>query len=138
MTTTISSNVEAPQIPQVQTHSKMSSYTLLYKSQVAIHQQKKVRAGDQGRNIRMKLKYGAMWKAASNHTSQALLAAFLIQLKPSCLTDGTTHSRKALYVNYPLRKCTINMPIGQANEGNSSHKVIPSSGSVKFKMQSNL
>lgn len=30
------------------------------------------------------------------------------------------------------------MPIGQANEGNSSHKVIPSSGSVKFKMQSNL
>lgn len=30
------------------------------------------------------------------------------------------------------------MPTGQANEGNFSQKVIPSSASVKLKMQSNL
>lgn len=75
-----------------------------------------------------------MWKAYLPGTISYITQTVQTQL----LTDGTAHSRKALYVNYPLRKCTINMPIGQANEGNFSQKVIPSFGSVKFKMQSNL
>lgn len=77
---------------------------------------------------------GAMWKAYLPGTISYITHTAQTQL----LTDGTTHSRKALYVNYPLRKCTINMPMGQANEGNFSQKVIPSFGCVKFKMQSNL
>lgn len=88
MTTTISSNVEAPQMPQIRMHSKMSSYTLLYKSQVAIHHQQQQQKS-QGRRSRQEHQEGteveAMLKAAYKLTSQALFASFLIQLKASCL-----------------------------------------------------